>query len=335
MADRKEFDIADYIKSLKLSDDEKKVAEAIFAKPENLAEAKRGWNSVSEGSRLADEARQASATAATEKAAADAAKVEAERIKAEALAETEKNRVWFGKLKEYEDGVTRTEAERDAFAVEKAAYEAYLESIGVEPSFALSGKQPIKPGTPPPPPGNGNGNETVFDETKFAELLGKQGYVKQSDLQPAAQLMVNLPFELQEVQLRHAELFGKMAPIDKIKALQTAYLARENTRPLMDIAAESFHFADRQKELDEQALNERAEQIATEKFEKRMSELHLPAAVIERIRDDVPVKFASDDFSKNTSRAGEVSAANVSDKDMEAFLQLDAELAQQGIRPNL
>lgn len=318
----KEFNIQDYINSLKLSDEEKKVVEAIFAKEENVAEVKRGWNSVSEGSRLADEARAAAQTAAAEKA-------EADRLKAEAATELEKSRVWNAKMKEYEGNVQQTQAERDALAAEKLAYEQYLESIGVEPSFALSGKQPIKPAATPPPPVKADEPPAPAGDPEF--LKRYETFQKQAT--GAVELLADLPFAIDEVHQRHIALYGKPAP--NMMELKAKYLNPQNTRTLMDIAAEDFHFADRQKELDEQALNTRAEQLATEKFEKRMSELHLPSTVIEQIRDSVPVKFASEDFSKNTSRAGEVSAATVPDKDMEAFLQLDAELAAQGIRPGL
>lgn len=336
MPDKKEFDIAEFLGSLDATDAEKQALQAVFAKEKNVNEVKRGWNSVSEGSRLADEARTAAAAAATEKQAAAAEKADADRLKAEAQAETEKNRTWFAGLKKYEGDFTQTKAERDALAAEKLAYEQYLESIGVEPSLALSGKQPIRPNVQPPAaPGNGNGDQPVFDETKFADLLSKQGYVKQSDLQPAAQLMVNLPFELQQVQMRHFELYGKFLPPAKIPELQSAYLNPQNSRTLMDIATESLHFADREKEIAEQQLKETAETMAKDMYEKRMSELQLPAAILDRIQSDVPVRFGSEEFAKNTSRATDATAAEVSSRDMQEFLRIDGELAAMNIRPNL
>lgn len=321
------FELKKYIDSLELSDEERKVAEAIFAKEKNVAEMNRGYAARDEASRLMDEGTKARQLAATERADAD-------RIKAEAAAELEKNRDWANALKKYEPDFIQTTAERDALAQEKAQYEAYLESIGVEPSFALSGKQPIKPPTPPvkdPPPVN----QPPASATITPEELKRLGLVTAQQMQPAINLLSDIPFQLTALNFKHMELYGKAIPATELNALKDEYLNPQNTRSLTDIAAEKLHFADREKELSEQAINERVKREAEEMYTKRMSELNLPGAGVGMIQPnmDSVVKFASKGFSENAKRAGDGDTTQVSAEEMQQFLQVDQELAAAGIRP--
>lgn len=318
------FDLKKYIDSLELSDEEKKVAETIFAKEKNVAEMNRGYAARDEASRLMDEGTKAQKAAAAERA-------DAERLRTEAAALVEKDRTWATALQKYEGDVETTVAERDALAAEKLKYEAYLESIGVEPSFALSGKQPIKPPAPAvkePPPVQ---QPPAFDE----KIL--EGYLKADQVRPAVSLLSNLPFELNKIQFKHARLYGKELPDAEMDSIQAAYLDPANTRSLSDIAAEKLHFGEREKAMEEERITRLVEERSQELYTKRMSELNLPSAAIDSLTPasvESAVKFASKGFSENSKRANEGDSTQVSAEEMQAFLQVDQELAAAGIRPS-
>lgn len=325
------FDLKKYVDSLELDDAEKSAMQKIFAKEKNVAEMNRGYSARDEASRLMDEGTKAKTEAEVAKQAAATEKAEADRIKAETIALDQKNKDWAAALRKYETETQQTQTERDALAAEKVAYEAYLESIGVEPSFALSGKQPIKP----PAPALKEPPVLVADPPKpVVDPDAMKDYLKRDDVVPAVNLLSNLPFELSAIHFQHQDLYGKPAPIAEMKKVQEAYLNPQNSRPLSEIAAETFHFADREKELSEQALEERAKTMAQEMYTKRLSELHLPSAAIDQIPSDMSsaVKFASKGFSENSGRATEANTG-VSEEEMQQFLQIDQELAAQGIRP--
>lgn len=321
----KPFDMKEYIKSLKLSDEEEKALAPIFAKPEVEAEIKRGWNSQSESSRLVDEANAV-------KTAAEAEKAEALRIKTEAEAETTKNRGWADALKKYETDTQATAAEKDALAIKNAAYEKYLENIGVQPSYALEGVELPKPPVKQEPPVN---QPPAIDPALFDGYVKKEDYYK--EVAPAVKLLSNLPFELTTLNFKHMELYGKPVPSTELNAVQQEYLDPKNVRSLSDIAAERLHFADREKELSEQAINERVKKEAEEMFTKRMSELQLPGASIDAISanggiDQSALHFSSKAFAENAKRASS-SDAGVSAEEIQMFIEADAELAAKGIRP--
>ena len=324
------FDTKKYIDSLDLDDAQKAVMTAVFAKEKNVAEMTRGFAARDEASRLMDEGTKAQKEAEALRLAATADKTEAERLRAEAAALVEKDRTWAEQLSKYETDTQATHLERDALAAEKLAYEAYLkDTIGIEPSLVLGGKQPIAPPKPREP------IVPVPDPTKPAidpDMM--KGYLKTEEIVPAVQLLSNLPFELNKIQFKHARLYGKEVPDTEMDAIQTAFLNPENRRALGDIAAEHLHFTEREKALAEEALNTRAETMAQEKYEARMSALNLPGAAVESIQPNIEstVHFASKGFSEN-SRRPSAGMAGVSAEDMAEFLQVNEQLNAQGIRP--
>jgi hypothetical protein len=336
MAD-KEFDIKKFLAGLDLNESERQAAEAIFTKEKNVAEIKRGWNSVSEGSRLVDEAKSLKTQAEADRAVVAAEKAEAERIRQEATAETEKNRTWAQALKTYEADSQQTQLEREEFAAKNAAYEAYLKELGYNDTTAiLAGRMPAlrQPAPPPPPPASrvpsNEAPPAPGMDTKFIERY--EAFESQAG--KAVGLLANLPFEIDELQSTHADLYGKRIPGAKLMELRGKYLDPQNTRSLMDLAREDLHFADREKELQEQAITERANQMAQEMYQKRMDDLHLPSAVLERAESAPIVQFHSKEFTENGSRAGDLAQGNVDQKQLDAFMTVDAELAAQGIRPS-
>lgn len=327
----KPFDINEYIKSLKLSDEEEKAMRPILEKPERLEEIKRGWNSQSESSRLVDEAN-------TLKTAAAAEKAEADRIKAEAEAALAKNQTWHDALKLYEGETQATKVARDALAEEKelltaknAGYEAYLKSLNVDPMSALEGVHlPKLPVRQEPPVLEPKATAPVFDE----ETMKKYGLVTAKQVQPAIDLLGNIPFQLTALNFRHMELYGKPMPSTELDALRTDYLNPQNTRSLDEIAAEKFHFADREKALAAEALEKEASRRAEEMFTKRMSELNLPSAALDSLTPgslENAARFASETFAKNSGRAAEANATQIGQEEMQAFLQVNEELAQKGV----
>jgi hypothetical protein len=320
----KEFDINEYIASLNLSEEDKKAVAPIFAKPEVVAEIKRGWNSKAEGSALMNEVSEAKKAAALEKA-------EADRIKTEAEAETSKARSWADALKKYETDTQQTAAEKLELEAKTTAYEKYLTDIGVEPTRALEGVQIPKPPVrqdPPVPPVK----EPPAIDPKLLE-----GFVQREVAEQAIGLVANLPFQLNEVQFRHLELYGKPAPAAEINKVREIYLNPENKRHFVDIAAETFHFAERETAIAAENLEKEATRRAEEMFTKRMSELNLPSAALDSLTPasvESAVKFASKAFSDNGSRASDANSTQVSAEEMSQFLQINEELNQQGIRPS-
>lgn len=331
------FDQKKYIDSLDLDDAQKAVMQQIFAKEKNVAEMNRGYAARDEASRLMDEGTKAKTDAEAIKQASAAEKADADRIKAEAEAELTKNRGWADALKKYETDTQQTATEKAELEVKAQAYENYLKTIGVEPAFALEGVDLPKAKPPAPrqePPVPAPIAAPVIDE----EMLAKLGYAKREEVGRAATLLANLPFELNDVNARHRELYGKDAPATELKKVREAFLNEQNTRALSEIAAESFHFEDRQKELDEIAINERVNKQAEEMFTKRMSELQLPGSSIDAIAanrggiDETTLKFASKGFADNAKRSSS-NDAGVSAEEMAMFMEADAELATKGIRP--
>lgn len=328
------FDQKKYIDSLDLDDAQKAVMQSIFAKEKNVAEMNRGYAARDEASRLMDEGTKAKTEAEAVRTAAAAEKAEAEKFRVDAAADLEKSRTWAVALKKYETDTQQTAAQKAELEVKAQAYESYLKTIGVEPSFALEGVE--LPKAPPPAPKEPppvTHAAPVIDE----ELLAKLGYAKREEVGRAATLLANLPFELNDVNARHRELYGKDAPATELKKVREAFLNEQNTRPLSDIAAEEFHFSDRQNELNEIAINERISKQAEEMFTKRMSELQLPGASIDAIAanrgiDEQTLKFASKGFAENAKRAT-TNDAGVSAEEMAMFMEADQELANKGIRP--
>lgn len=321
----KPFDVNEYIASLNLSEEDKKAVAPIFAKPEVVAEIQRGWNSKAQGSELMNEVSAAKAAAAAEKA-------EADRIKAEAATELQKSKAWAEALTTYEGDVQTTVAERDALAADKASYEAYLESIGVEPSYALGGRQPVKPPVVQPPAAK----EPPVQQPPAIDPEMLKNYLTTDQVRPAIGLLSNLPFELNKIQLKHARLYGKELPDAEMDSIQAAYLDPANTRSLTDIAAERLHFGEREKAMEEERITRLVEERSLELYTKRMSELNLPSAAIDSLTPasvESAVKFASKGFSENSKRANEGDSTQVSAEEMQAFLQVDQELAAAGIRP--
>lgn len=319
----KPFDINEYIKSLKLSEEEEKAMRPILEKPERVEEIKRGWNSQSESSRLVDEA-------STLKTAAAAEKAEAVRIKEEAEAERARNTGWADALKKYEADTQATAREKDKLAAEKEGYEAYIKSLGIDPSLALEGARisappvPIAPAPAPAP--------APIDPKLFEGYVKKEDYYK--EVAPAVRLLSDLPFELNAVQFRHMELYQKAAPVDVMRQVQQKFLDPANKRPLSEIAAEEFHFADREKALSDEALEKEATRRADEMFTKRMSELNLPSATLDTLTPgsvENAAKFASDGFAKNSGRATDANSTQIGAEEMQAFLQADQELAGKGV----
>lgn len=324
----KPFDINEYVKSLKLSHEDEKAMAAIVAKPEVAEEIKRGWNSQSESSRLVDEANQTRTAAAAEKA-------EADRIKAEADAAIKANQDWAAALLQYEPANIAVAAERDALTEEKLAYEAYLRDvIGIAPSLVLDGKEPIKP-TPvtKEPPVN---NQPPAPATLTPEDLKRMGLLTANQVQPAIDLLGNIPFELTALNFEHMELYGKPIPSTELAGLRTEFMNPKNERSLADIAAEKFHFAERRTQLSEQALVARAQTMADEMYKKRMDDLQLPSVAVGEIPAnlDSVVHFNSKGFTENSKRPAE-GMAGISAEEMGEFLQFDKQLADQNIRPTL
>lgn len=333
------FDIKKLIDSWNLNASERQAAEAMFAEGSPAFEdLKRGYSARDEASRLMDEGAKAKTEAEKLAAQIAADKAEAERIRQEAIAETEKNRTWAQALKTYEVDSQQTQIEREEFAAKSAAYEAYLKEIGVTDTAAvLAGRMPAprQSATPPAPPparvpGNGDQPPAQGIDPKFIERY--EAFEKQAG--SAVSLLANLPFQIEELQLTHEALYGKRIPAAKIMEMRDKYLNPQNTKALMDIGREELHFAEREKELQEQAITERANQMAQEMYQKRIDELHLPSALLDQAEAKPIVQFHSKEFTENVKRAGDLAQGNVDQAQLDAFMQANEELAQQGIRPS-
>jgi hypothetical protein len=294
-----EFKIEDYIKSLNLqTDDEKKAAELLFAKPERVEEVKRGWNSVSEGSRLVTEAQtaKAAAEAAQRKAADDAAA----------------NKAWFDSLKKYESDSEDAKAK-------KTAYEAYLTDVGIPLEAALSGN-----GVTPP----ARKVEAPVADTK---MLDEQRQF-QAQVTATAQLLADIPFELQAISNKHFQLYGTVPPPDVMSALKGKFLDPNNKQPLMEIASADLHFSAREKQLADADLEKRVEQMLAEKTTAWESAHKLPTGALSAAEVEPAVNMTSDKFASEVKRSSDNDVNRVSDQAMAAFLATDAELAGAGIR---
>jgi hypothetical protein len=333
------FDPKKLIEGWGLNETQRQAAEALLAEPKVAEDLKRGYSAREEASRLMDEGTAAKTEAETIRAAAAAEKAEAERIKQEALAIDSKNKTWAEALKIYEAESQQTQLEREEFAAKSAAYEAYLKEIGVTDTAAvLAGRMPAPrqpaPVVNPPTKVPGNGNEpppASAMDTKFLERY--EAFEKQAG--NAVGVLANLPFEIEELQSTHEALYGKRIPGAKIMELRAKYLDAQNTKALMEIAREDFHFAEREKELQEQAIEERAKQMAQEMYQKRIDDLHLPSALLDQAETQPTVQFHSKEFTENGSRAGDLAQSTVDQKQLDAFLAVDAELAAHGIRPSV
>lgn len=330
------FDLKKALDEMKLNASEREAAEALFKEGSPaLTELQRGYSARDEASRLMDAGATAKTEAETIRAAAAADKAEAEQLRQAALAETEKNRTWAGALKVYETDSQQTQLEREEFAAKSAAYETYLKELGVTDTTAiLAGKLPVRQ-LPPPvvPPARVPGNEpppAQGMDQKFVERY--EAFEKQAG--SAVQILANLPFEIEELQSTHEALYGKRIPGAKIMELRTKYLDAQNKKPLMEIAREDFHFAERETELQEQAITERATQMAKDMNQKFIDDMHLPTAMLDRTTAEPIVQFHSKEFTEQVSRAGDLAQGNVDQKQLDAFIAADAELAAAGIRPS-
>lgn len=293
-----EFKIEDYIKSLNLqTDEEKKAAELLFAKPERVEEVKRGWHSVSEGSRLVTEAQAAKAAAETAQRAA-----------------TEKdaaNKTWFEQLKKYE---------ADALAdKDKAnAYETYLKDMGLEPATVLAGNG----GQPPAR----KAAEPVMDP-KFIE----ENKQFQARTAATAKLLADLNFDLTVASNRHFELFGKMPPPEVVMQLKDEFLNPQNQKGFSALAAEKFHFGEREKQMQDAELEKRVEQMLAEKTTAWESAHKLPTGALSAAEVEPAVNMTSDKFASEIKRSSDNDVSRVSDRDMAAFQAAEAELAGMNI----
>ncbi len=294
-----EFKIEDYIKSLNLqTDDEKKAAELLFAKPERVEEVKRGWNSVSEGSRLATEAQQA--------------KAQAEAAQRKAAEGDAANKAYFDTLKKYE-------AESEDAKVKKVAYEAYLKDMGLEPAAVLAGA-----GVQPP-------------ARKAAEPAMDQRFIDenkqfQAQVTATAQMLADLPFELQAISNKHFQLYGTVPPPEVMTELKGKFLDPNNRQPLMEIATAQLHFTDREKQMADEALNRRTDELVAEKIQKWESEHKLPTGALAAAETEPLVNMTSEKFANEVKRSSDADVGNVSERDLSAFAQAEQELAQAGIR---
>ncbi len=217
------------------SDEQRQAFESLLADEKNHETLSRRYLRRDEGSRLAQEAQ-------TKIKEAD------ERIKAEDA--------YHQTLSEFE---TKIKGDVEA----KGKYEAYLKSLGLDPAKALAGEVQTVPGAPPPPA------VPQFDAAKFDER-----YVDRNTVAQATKLLIDLPFQLQIVQQKHFELYGKPAPADKLLEMQQEYV--KSGRPFQEIAADSFHFADRTQELAKEQMTKDAEKVAEERFQKLVQEHGLP-----------------------------------------------------------
>lgn len=294
-----EFKIEDYIKSLNLqTDEEKKAAELLFAKPERVEEVKRGWSSVSEGSRLAQEAQQA-------KAAAEAAQ-------RAAAAKDEANKVWFDQLKKYED-------DSKATADKATAYEAYLKDMGLEPATVLAGT-----GVQPPARRQA---EPAMDQKFIAENKEFQDRVAAT-----ATMLADIPFELQAISNKHFQLYGTVPPPDVMRGLKEKFLNPQNKQPLMEIAAADLHFSEREKQMQDADLEKRVNQMLAEKTTAWESAHKLPTGALSAAEQEPAVNMTSDKFASEVKRSSDNDVNRVSDQAMAAFLAAESELAAAGIR---
>lgn len=294
-----EFNKEEWMKSLNLtSDEEKKAAELLLGNPERVKEIQRGWNSVSEGSRLAQEAQQA-------KAAAEAARVAAEQ-------KDLTNKAYFDSLRKWE---TDALADKD----KATAYEAYLKDMGLEPATVLAGNGGL-------PPARRSAEPAI--DPKFLE----ENKNFQAQTAATAKLLADLNFDLAVASNRHYELFGKMPPADAVMQLKTEFLSAQNQKGFTDLAAEKFHFGDRQKQLDEEALQRRTDELVAEKITKWESEHKLPTGALSAAEVEPAVNMTSDKFASEVKRSSDNDVSRVSDRDMAAFLAADSELAGTGVR---
>lgn len=293
------IDIAKLTEGLAFANDEqKKLVEQLFSDEKNQEVLSERYMMRSDYSKAQDEtkAAKAAAEAAQRKAADDAAA----------------NKAWFDSLKKYEEDVK-------ADSAKAAAYEAYLKDMGLEPATVLAGSA-----TPPPARKD---TAPVIDPKIYEEQKTLRDQVTST-----AQLLANLPFELQTISNEHFRLFGVMPPAATINAVKEKFLNPQNTKPLTELASEEFHFGDRQKQLEEEALNKRVEQMLAEKTVEWESKHKLPAGALAAAESEPAVNMTSEKFATDIKRSTDADVGNVSERDLAAFQAAELELAQSGIR---
>jgi hypothetical protein len=293
------IDIAKLIEGLAFENDEQKaLIEKLFSSEKNQEALSEKYMMRSDYSKAQDETKAA-------KAAAEAA----QRAAAEKEAA---NKAWFDSLKKYED-------QAKADAEKNAAYEKYLADMGLEPAAVLTGS-----GVQPPAR---KAAEPTMD-TKFLE----ENKQFQAQTAATAQLLANLPFELQAVTNEHFRLFGTVPPVEVLNGLRDKFLDQHNTKPLMDIATAELHFGDRRKQLDEEALQRRTDELVNEKIQKWESEHKLPTGALSAAETEPAVNMTSEKFASEVKRSSENDINRVSERDLAAFAAVEQDLAGVGIR---
>jgi hypothetical protein len=285
----KTVDPTKLLEGLTLTPEQQAAINAALSVPENHETLSRRFLRREEGTRLAQEA---------------------QRSKADAEAEMQRAQAFQSELVSWEQ----------QNKPKLTAYETYIKNLGIPEERVLSGANPNPPapgqpaGTNPQPPGT-----AAYDPT-----LIKKDFVSREEMGLAAKEMVEIPFDLHNISVRHRELYGVEAPAEKLIEIRGEYL--KTGKPLQALAAEAFHFDTRAQELAAQKLEQETTRLAEEKFQKMISERGIPAAVAA----ETSSALFSEDFAKSTSSS---ERAQSTDAAFAHFQQTNAELDQQGKRP--
>jgi len=117
-----------------------------------------------------------------------------------------------------------------------------------------------------------------------------------------------------------------------MRELKGKFLDPTNTKPLMEIASAELHFGEREKQVADEALEKRVEQMLAEKTMKWESEHKLPTGALSAAETEPAVNMTSEKFASEVKRSSENDINRVSERDVAAFQAAEQELAGLGIR---
>lgn len=201
----------------------------------------------------------------------------------------------------------------------KFEYLEYLESLGIEPKVGVV-PDVNKPPTPPP----------AIDRAALTKELSGH-FVSVEAAAPFLRFQAQLQPTLIDLQSKHQALFGKapeaMRPmVDEFMAGVGEGKYQFDINTFEQYAAERFHFADREKELADKSLEDRAQKMADEKYAAMVSTQGFPAPT-----GDAPQSVLLEDTFRTAQGRADLNQAP-NNATLAQFAQANAELERAGVK---
>lgn len=298
----KNVELEKLLEGLTLTDEEKKVVEGVYGKPENLEVASRRYLRRDEGTRLTQEA----ATA----------KAEAEALRLRSDEEIRKSEAHMQAMSEWETGkLAEFTTKEQALEAERLRFRAALLNGGIDPE-SEEGKRLAADNAAKPP--------AAFD---YKQADAK--YLDRDTAKVLADVAVTLPLAMAGIQARHRKLFGADADADwaGFQAIAKDNLLKKSI-PVDQTAEEFFKFGEKEEAAKAATLEARLRSEIDEEYRTKYQQAQLSGQQVVRDPND---RLFTQEFAERTKDSKQTEAAE--DKTaLDHFLTVNAELERSGIR---